>query len=106
MGELKIEFSKQVGILFTVPKGTHRRSFLNGIFSGLYAVSIEFHQSKAPFFTVHNHKTEFCVAENPKRPAPTTWTDSASMPIVDLPCACGNPKCWLIQWIEIDPPIA
>jgi hypothetical protein len=80
----------RLALRVVVKPGTDRRSFLWGIDTGL-AIA----RRGAPvqfFFCVHNHRND----EKHR----VIWNTPDDVPIVDVPCSCGQPGCFFLKWEE------
>lgn len=86
-----METTLNVGVMFTLKEGVNKRSFLYGYEAGLkaaFAHDPEKRDKPWTFISVTMHKGEHLQQ----------YKDASEVPIVDVPCGCGDPNCWLIQW--------
>jgi hypothetical protein len=87
-----MEILIKVGVQFSLDEGANRRSFLHGYETGLQTAFFCDRTSKTVkpwvFMSIGNHEEEHRVK----------YASYKDVPIVDVPCGCGDPNCWLIQW--------
>lgn len=100
---MNASINRIIGILFTVPKDTHRRSWLSGFFIGAFAGGAIVSHPKPvdqPYLSVDNHFNSKIAGVHLKR-----WDRADDVPIEDTPCGCGDPRCFLVAWKTTGEPV-